>query len=484
MIEKLVIKEMCTILGGFQNKLDTTTNHAFGDEIFDPDNSMDYCNRCNQRSNHKLTKDLCVMKTSLGNLTGSFFANKISQRLVDLFAGILIGSKYHAYGESPIGLYRLLNLSCNSWSAAYCTGFHCGVKIIFCKSGLHQILNPEDDFFLHAQRVVEKLPENYTKPIFLEFFLNEEQNLTDEFLEMEIECFVENVVRLRETHPRLFIILGPNLRIKTSISSPSAYEEASRYLRKIEYILTCYCLKMQIPLVLTQGIINNRPINRSGQTLWTQYEQNRQEPLYDTMGHTTREYVKRVSVAIDLAMEAYQLALRKLTSLIRQRTEMNSRPMSSWLIDTLSRVETVESNKRKSCDDTAAKKKLKTETSGQKKEEFKEEPTSTTTSSAKIIHKEGLKMTFKLEEVKEEVKKGIQETEKIEHNEHVEELDSDAETVEYLPDVPEDDQEDNLDLPVPVPAQGDDPQLQKADQDATQPYDPESQHSAHHTESR
>jgi hypothetical protein len=151
------------------------------------------------------------------------------------------------------------------------------------------------------------------------------------------------------------------------------------------------------------------------------------------VGSTCREYVKRYSIMIDMAVEAASQALRKLFFLAERKNEMSKRLA-------LSMPSLTGSIKRKAESKTNIEKRPKTESVGVKTDK----PTSTTITSAKVTRQQGLKLTIKMEEVEREEGEYVEEDSEDERNTLPYEPISEREEGEYME---EDSEEDKSTLP-------------------------------------
>jgi hypothetical protein len=490
-IEKIVTQEIGKAYSEHNKNLILTNEHPFPREVFRPRSYLDFCSSCKTKADHRKSRGKCIVKKDLANVTREFLQRNTADSLINLNFGILIGVKNQLYGFSPSGPFHLLNLSANGWNVVYSTGQSHGEPVVYMSNGYHQQIGEDEDYFKHISKILDRLPAGYSKPVFLEFFLLSEEQGTEEQIECQVEAFVENLARLRVAQPYLFIVIGPSINSDQALKTQAQYDEASRKLTTVEYILAAYCMKMQIPLILSQGIINSRPMIKEGRKVWTCYTQDEDEPLCDFMGNTTREFNRRFGTMVGLALEAYQRGLRTFAVLLQTKTEANDRLIED-LTDQIK-------NKRKSSENLRPEKRPRTESASTSTQtEEHEEPSSTTVTTGKITQQQGLKITIRMKET--DLKKVKRVREDLEEGEIPDTDESDTETVEYIRDVHledvEEDAQECQEPPSSVPDAEQNPTRDNsdeknepaspapADQMGPQPAASPSSSSAHHTDIR
>jgi hypothetical protein len=69
LLEKLLIQNIGKVFFGYFKKLTLTRDHPLRREIFRPRSYLDFCNLCKSKADHWKSRDKCIIKKSLDNIT-------------------------------------------------------------------------------------------------------------------------------------------------------------------------------------------------------------------------------------------------------------------------------------------------------------------------------------------------------------------------------------------------------------------------------
>jgi len=273
--------------------------------------ATDWCSRCKDEAVHTDRDPRCLDRDLLEPNTKQHLEKGIDEGLLDLYPGILIGTKHHCYGTGPAGQHHLLNLSTKAWRPKYHTGYWFSMPVQFRTVGTHQRIWPDSDYFAFITSALRRLPQGYSKPIFIEFFINDEEGWSEELQEAAIIAYYENLLELSAKYPHLFIVLGPLPKVEPLMNEEqilTEFEKAATTNRIIATVSALY----KIPTLLMEGLITPRLHKAGGVTYWSTSVSDADEPIFNRSRRPTREFLKRFGTAIDIAMTAYQTALRKV----------------------------------------------------------------------------------------------------------------------------------------------------------------------------
>jgi hypothetical protein len=264
-----------------------------------------------ERSDHRDSREKCIEKTKYASVASAYLSGVVSEELIDLHAGLLLGVKEAWFGSGPPGQFPFLCLAFAAWNPLYPTGFMGDKPIVFKPNGFHLEVRPENDYFKFLETVIEKLDPDYQKPILLEFFtmrnmIGEE---SEEMIETQIESYFEALNRLRSKHPKLYVLLGPCVSLKIQNYTDDEYTVSSLRLVKLNNMLSIWSIKYNVPFFSTMGFINPIPQKVKDEYWWTRARQHEDEPLYNMYGEVLREFTKRFGFVADVIAECHQTAI-------------------------------------------------------------------------------------------------------------------------------------------------------------------------------
>ena len=324
--EKLMLRHLAERHVEYVKKQDLSKENPLKSEL-SAEEVLVVCETCMERADHSASKDKCVNRKKYAALTYSFMNGLIDDQLLNLHHGILIGVNTGWYNFSPPGQYSFLNVGSRFWNPGFITGYKGDRGIIFRSNGFHQELPKDNDYFEHVRRIVARLDEDYSKPIVLEYFTmrNFMKESTDEMLETLVESYFENLNKLRNEYPKLYVVVGPAVTLDLRNFEEKEYTASALKAVKLNNILSIWAVRYNVPFISSQGFINPLPYTIKGQIWWTKSSRNENEPLYNLYGETCREYLKRMGFLFDTIAECYQLTMKTIKDSIEQEIRAAAR---------------------------------------------------------------------------------------------------------------------------------------------------------------
>jgi len=308
---KLLMVNIATSCRNFLNNCIYTSEDPFKTEIITGDKNSGWCGKCKDEISHKENDPQCVDRDTLEPITQHLKSNKLEDQYLNLFMGVIIGSKHHHLGTAPVGQFKLVNLGITCWNPLYPTGYSGDQAVFFMDDGHHLKLKQEENYFDHIYAMTSLLPKNYNKPIFLEVFIPEEIDHSEELIEAAIAAYFENVKNLRCRRPNIYILLGPAIKVPTKVTKQSYHEAATRN-DWINRMLSTFSLKFQIPFIPLECFVNKKQM-KLDDTFWMYPISSHNEPLFNKNNRPTREFLRRLGVITDIVIESYQKTLVTLS---------------------------------------------------------------------------------------------------------------------------------------------------------------------------
>jgi hypothetical protein len=148
---------------------------------------------------------------------------------------------------------------------------------------------------------------------------------TDEMLETLVESYFENLNKLRNEYPKLYVVVGPAVTLDLRNFEEKEYTASALKAVKLNNILSIWAVRYNVPFISSQGFINPLPYTIKGKIWWTKSSRNENEPLYNLYGETCREYLKQMGFLFDTIAECYQLTMKTIKDSIEQEIRAAAR---------------------------------------------------------------------------------------------------------------------------------------------------------------